>query len=169
VALIVENGSGVADAESYASVAYCTTYHAARGNAAWASLASDAIREQCLRKATDYMVQVYRSSWRGFRKLTTQSLDFPRDSMLVDSGTQSYYLENTVVPTEVKNACAEFALKSSAEELYPDQERRVLEETVGPITTKYEPFSAQKKSYSAIEAMIAPYLNLQGVNVRLVK
>ena len=67
MALIVEDGSIVTGAESYISVADASTYHSNRGNTAWASLSTDAIREQCLRKATDFMRQAYRSRWQGYR------------------------------------------------------------------------------------------------------
>jgi hypothetical protein len=36
MALIVEDGTGLANAESYVSVADATTYHANIGNTAWA-------------------------------------------------------------------------------------------------------------------------------------
>ena len=44
--LIVEDGTGLANAESYVSVADATTYHANIGNTAWAAITSDATKEQ---------------------------------------------------------------------------------------------------------------------------
>ena len=98
MSLIVEDGSIVTGAESYISVADASTYHTARGNAAWAALASDAVREQCLRKATDYMEQVYRSRWQGCRVGETQALSWPR----YDVEVEGYAVDSDIVPTEVK-------------------------------------------------------------------
>lgn len=51
MSLVTEDGTAKADAESYCTVAFATTYHSDRGNAAWAALASDTVREQLLRPA----------------------------------------------------------------------------------------------------------------------
>src|SRR4051794_18796289 len=118
MSLIVEDGTGLAGAESYISVVDATAYHAARGNTSWASLASDTVREQLLRKATAYMVQVYRAAWAGYRFSTTQALDWPRSYVPIPDALGGYgsipaYLAWTVVPNDVKNACAELALRAS--------------------------------------------------------
>jgi hypothetical protein len=95
MALVVEDGTARADAESYCSVAAADTYHANRGNTVWAAL-TQTVKEQCLRKATDYMV-VYRNAWDGYRKTTTQALDWPRfmvpikDNFLLYGFGQIYY------------------------------------------------------------------------------
>lgn len=167
MALIVETGAGLSTAESYISVADATTYHAARGNAAWAALASDTVREQCLRRATDYMLQAYRESWKGIRMLATQALDWPRGNVYSSpalgggSGAYPYLVADDIVPTEVKNACAELALKASAEELNADLSKDIISQTVGPITTVYNASSPQQKRYRLIDMMLRPYLASQ--------
>ena len=72
MALITEDGTGRADAESYCSVAAADAHHAARGAAAWAALTTEA-KEQALRRATDYMGQIYGPLWAGHRSLPTQA------------------------------------------------------------------------------------------------
>lgn len=158
MALIVEDGTGKPDAESYISVSDATAYHAARGNAAWAALASDEVREQCLRKATEYMLQMYRSRWQGVRLLPTQALDWPRSGVSVDC----YAVASDIVPAEVQRACAELALKSSSATLYEDESRGVLREKIGPIETEYDPYSPQAIQYKAIDATLRPYLSGNG-------
>ena len=128
--LIAEDGSGKSDSESYISVADASNYHTVRGNTAWAALTTDAIREQCLRKATDFMRQAYRSRWQGYKVNEDQALDWPRYGVEVEG----YAVDSDIVPTEVKNACAELALKASAAELNPDLTQGVLSETVGSIS-----------------------------------
>ena len=76
--LVTEDGTGLATAESYATLVEAAAYHTSIGNSSWAALASDTVREQYLRKATFYMLQRYRPRWSGWRKTSTQALDWPR-------------------------------------------------------------------------------------------
>ena len=158
MSLICEDGSGKSDSESYISVADASTYHSNRGNTAWAALASDTVREQCLRRATDYMEQVFRSRWQGYRTGETQALSWPR----YDVNVEDYDVDSDVVPTAVQNACAELALKASAAELSPDLTQGVLREQVGPIAVEYDKNSPQATRYKAIDALLSPYLKAGG-------
>jgi len=158
MSLICEDGSIVTGAESYCSVADASAYHTARGNAAWAALTTDALREAALRKATDFMRQVYRSRWQGYKVNEDQALDWPRYNVVVEG----YAVDSDIVPTEVKNACAELALKASAAELNPDLTQGVLSEQVGSISVTYDKASPQFTRYRAIDAIISPYLKAGG-------
>lgn len=159
--LIVEDGTGTLAAESYASVTYADTYHNNRGNIDWETLETFQ-KEAALRKATDYLVQVYRQKWKGYKVLTTQYLDWPRklvylNSETVDSSTTA--LDYTVIPREIKNACVELALKSITDTLLLiDTEQQVVKETIGPLSTEYQPYANKYKQYTAIQAIIAPFL-----------
>lgn len=162
MALITEDGTGLSNAESYCAVVDASAYHAARGNAAWAALASDTVREQYLRRATDYMEQVYRSRWLGYRNTTTQALSWPRSQVpFPDGGVYAYYA-NDAVPTEVKNACAELALKAAAGELAPDIEQRVKREKVDVLEVEYAETGPQYAQYRAIDNLLAPLLSSVG-------
>ena len=57
--LIVEDGTGLSNADSYASLAEANLYHANHGNVDWSDIDATT-KEQLLRKATDYMVAQYR-------------------------------------------------------------------------------------------------------------
>lgn len=173
--LIVEDGTGLANAESYISVADATTYHANRGNTAWASLASDTVREQLLRKATEYMMQAYRSSWKGYRATTTQALDWPRGDVDIPDTPGGYggypaYYALTDIPIEVKRACAELALKANSGALAPDLTQMLKRQKVGPLEQEFSEYSPQSKRYRAIDLMLASLLKgVGGVSVRLVR
>src|SRR5690606_27756416 len=78
MALIVEDGTGLPNAEAYISVADADSYFAKRGNSAWAALTVDA-KEVALRLGADYMAAVYGPRWCGERLTDTQALDWPRD------------------------------------------------------------------------------------------
>ena len=156
--LIVEDGSGKSDSESYISVADASSYHTARGNTAWAALATDALREAALRRATDYMRQAYRSRGQGYKVNEDQALDWPR----YDVEVEGYAIDSDIVPTEVKNACAELALRASAADLNPDLTQGVAREKVGQIEVEYDKASPQFTRYRAIDAIISPYLKAGG-------
>jgi hypothetical protein len=171
VSLIVEDGSIVAGAESYVSVAAADAYHAARNNAAWAALPNPD-KEAALRKATDYMQQTYRLRWRGARTNTTQSLDWPRFGCYVEDisyGRYPFYVPTTVVPAEVQHACAELALKASTAELNVDLDRETASEKVGSIQVDYVPGGPQYRRYRAIDQMLKVYLASTGISGRLVR
>ena len=158
MSLICEDGSGKSDSESYISVADASSYHTARGNTAWAALATDALREAALRRATDYMRQAYRSRWQGYKVNEDQALDWPRYGVEVEG----YAVDSDIVPTEVKNACAELALRASAADLNPDLTQGVLSEQVGSIQVTYDKTSPQFTRYRAIDAILSPYLRAGG-------
>jgi hypothetical protein len=166
VTLIVEDGSVVPGAESYISVADADTYHANRGNAAWADFDDDA-KEGYLRNATDAMIQMYRLRWKGSRMEQAQVLDFPRGYLylqpfikgaLYPYGTFPYMLPNNVVPDLVKNACAELALRAASGPLLSDLSQVVEREQIGPISVNYSKYSPQQKRYASIDAMLAEFL-----------
>ena len=172
--LSVETGEGSATAESYCTVAEATTYFSNIGEAAWAALASDAVREQSLRKAVAFMLGRYRSRWAGSRKTTTQALDWPRSMVPIKDapnlyGNSASYYDDASVPAAVKNACASLALRASGATLLADQSRTKKSVTIGPITTVYDDVAGQATIYAEIDAMLAPYLKNSGNQVAMVR
>ena len=165
MALIVEDGSGKSDAESYCTVAFATAYHAARGNAAWAALADDATRESLLRKATDYMLQTYRLRWSGYRVTATQALDWPRSwvvrpdltSAAMGGYAPTSYLASDVVPVEVQKACAELALRASTIDLAPDVARVKTREKIDVLEFEYSEGSPAYTQFRAVDNLLVGY------------
>lgn len=169
MSLIVEDGTGLPTAESYISVVDASAYHTAMGNAAWAALASDTLREQLLRKATIYLKGKYRSRWTGVRYSSSQALDWPRSlSPIQDSPLKAYYATN-LVPQDVKNACASLALRAATAPLVADQTRTKSSVTVGSISTTFQEGSSQDVRYVEIDQMLSPYLRSGTGLVRMVR
>lgn len=162
--LIVETGAGLANAESYISVANADARHSAFGNTAWTG--TDAAKESALRRATAYMLQAYRTRWKGTRFSETQALDWPR---YVPDLIDGWHVNTDVVPAEVANACADLAIKALAGTLNSDLERAIVREKVGPLETEYSPYSPQAKRYPAIDQALAPYLTGSSAMARLVR
>jgi hypothetical protein len=161
--LITEDGTGLATAESYISVADADARHAAFGNTAWTG--ATALKEAALRRATAYMVQTYRTRWMGERVNSTQALDWPRCGVTVGC----YYVDSDSVPVTVADACADLALRALAEDLAPDLDRAIVREKTGPLETEYDRFAPQAKRFRAIDMALAPFLTGSGAMARLVR
>ncbi|UYW33629.1 DnaT-like ssDNA-binding protein [Methylorubrum extorquens] len=135
MALVVETGAGLPDAESYASVEDANDYHQKRGNAGWAG--DEAGKEAALRRATEYLDGAYRTRWLGQSAAPAQGLAWPRAYVRAERG----YLASDAVPVAVVRACCEAALRelqapgSLAPDLFPGE--RVVSETVGPLSVDY--------------------------------
>lgn len=166
MALTVEDGSGVAGAESFCTTAYATTYHANRGAAAWAVLTT-AQKEESLRKSTDYMSQAYRGLWKGLRFKSSQALDWPRANVGIEDEPYGNLVATNVVPQEVKDACAILALTASAGSLAPNLDQQVMSESVGPLSVTYSAASPQYTRYRAVDMLLRPYLSGGGVMTKL--
>lgn len=175
MSLIVEDGTGLSNAESYISVADASTRHANNGMTNWATLSTTEM-EAALRRATTYMEQAYRERWKGLRLHMrvggsgqqleeTQALSWPRWDVMVDG----FPVSPNIVPTEVANACADLALKAAAGDLNLDLTRGVITEKVGPIETQYDRYSPQNVRYRSIDMMLAPFLKSSGANAMLVR
>jgi hypothetical protein len=158
--LTVETGTGLPNAESYASVEQADAYHAKRLNAIWASLDAPT-KEGLLIKATEYIVGQYRERWKGVRTNTTQALDWPRYNVQlpdVGFGQVAAYVPSNVVPAEVVSACCWLALQASSGDLAPNLDRTIKQDTVGPITTIYSDGAPERPRYTAVDSMLAAYL-----------
>lgn len=156
MALIVEDGTGLSNAESYCSIEFATAHLTARGKGDLWDAVDD--QEAALRAATDYMVQSYRSRWKGTRRSSSQALDWPRYNVVLDDVEGDPYLDSDFVPQEVKQACAELALRASTADLLADVSRQTSSESVGEVSVSYFDGQPQQTQYEAIERRIAPYI-----------
>ncbi len=155
----VEDGTGLADAEAFCSVAFADTYLATRGYTLWATM-SEAEREQALRRSADYMEQLYRERWAGYRINTTQSLSWPRYEVPMKDAAGGYmlaYYESDEVPLIVQQANALLAYKAAGGDLSPDIGRLKQRVKVGPIETEYAVGGTPYTRHRAIDNMLLPF------------
>lgn len=153
MSLIVEDGTGLSTAASYISVDDADTYHMERQNADWVGSAE--AKEGALRRATDFMLQRYRGAWQGYRLNSTQALDWPRSWVEVDG----YSVASDSVPTPIKQACAELALRALAGDLNADQDQAgITREKIGQIEVEYGLGASTAVKYPAVDELLAPYL-----------
>jgi hypothetical protein len=167
MALIVENGTGMATAESYASVAEANAYFSARANETWDDIED---KEAALRKATDYIEQAYYGRWKGYRKTSTQRLSWPRYSVPVeDDAAWLTLVSDSIVPERVKMATIELALGTATGDLAPAQEQGQSAVTVGPITVNYDSSSPRSTQRPAVDMLLSPFLKGSSIAVGLVR
>lgn len=164
MALTVETGAGLPNAESYVDTASVDARMTAFGNDTWATLTTGQ-KEEALRRATAYMEQAFRERWTGQRLNRLQALSWPRFGVVVDG----YYVDVNSVPPVVANACADLALKAAAGDLAPDLARAVVREKVGPLETEYDRASPQQTRFRAIDMMLAPFLKGSTAMAQLVR
>ena len=160
--LIIEDGTGLANAEAYASVAYCDQYHSDRGNTLWATDMTTDQKEQSIRRAADFMSQTYRTKWLGFRRHSTQALDWPRVGVVVD---KFVVVLDSVVPDDIKKANAELAFKGAFGDLNTDQTQGVIRKKVDGIEIEFDKNSPQTKKILSALGMLTQYLSGGGSSV----
>lgn len=134
MALTVEDGTGLTDAEAYLSVADADIYHTAYGDPSNWSSSSTSQKEIALRQASEYMDARYQARWLGIRANSTQRMDWPRINAEDNDG---FVLSSTSLPIELKDACAIIALKvrdgdTLLSDYYPGRVKNI-DESVGPI------------------------------------
>lgn len=159
MALVVETGAGLPNADAYISVADADAYFAARGMTLWAdSSFSDTEKEACIRRATDFMLGAYRGAWAGRRRFSAQALDWPRIDV-PNPDMIGEYFPNDQVPREVVRACAELAWRAAFGELAEDKTRGVLREKIDTIEVEYDPHSPEGTRFPVVAMLVRPYLN----------
>ena len=159
--LITETGAGLADAESYASVAAADARCASLGLTAWAVL-DEGAKEIALRRATQFMA-TYRTRWAGRRVHQQQALDWPRYNVAVDG----FVLPSTSVPLDVVNACIDLAVRAGrGEDLLPDLDtgsNAIKKDKTGPLETEYfQNTTDARERFVAVDALLAPYFGAAG-------
>lgn len=107
MALVVEDGTGLANADAYASEAFVTAWHAGLGRTDWAAFTADQ-KDQSIRRATFYIDSRFGRVFRGHRSSSSQALEWPRFSAWDDEG-----MPLDAVPVALQRAVAEYALQAA--------------------------------------------------------
>lgn len=123
MAFVAEDGTGLANANSYATVAFADEYFADRGITAWTG--SDTVKQQKLIQATDYIEGRFTFDGEPFSE--DQALHFP----VVDCETG----DAADMPVNLLKATAEYALRALSAPLAPDP---TMDDTGGRVIAKTE-------------------------------
>ena len=139
--MIVEDGTGLPNADSYVSVEFADSYFSARGVSGWESLSTEQ-KEQSLICATDFIDSIYQ--WYGKKATSEQALRFPRVN-LVDYEGQT--IEG--IPTCLKQAvCDASMLKANGTELFQTKNENgdVVSETITTLSFTYSKSDKSEKT-----------------------
>ena len=139
--MIVENGTGLPNADSYVSVEFADNYFSARGVSGWEALTNEQ-KEQALIRATDFIDSIYQ--WYGKRATSEQSLRFPRVNLRDYEGQ-----EITGIPTSLKQAvCDASILSANGTELFQTKNENgdVVSETITTLSFTYSKSDKSEKT-----------------------
>ena len=127
--LIVENGTGVPDANSFATLEQARSFATDRG----VTLPADGTLTAYLVKATDYLKSL---SYQGTKKHAGEEyLPWPRTGLTLDDED----FADTVIPRDILNAACQLCIEQfNGVELAPTATgAAVKREKVGPLETEY--------------------------------
>lgn len=149
MSFIVEDGSIVAGANSFISLADAKTYHDDRRSAATWTALTDAQKQAALIEATAY-IDAFR--WKsGSIVDDDQTLSWPRAGAVDREGRS---IDSDVVPEKVKQATAELAYRIRSAEVMPDQERQENSVKVGAMAVDYDPDARRDTKYAWVERLL---------------
>ena len=158
MALIIEDGTMPAGANSYAAVADCDGWQGARGSTIWPAPPAEpdndlnlAAKEAALIKATDYLNGL---GWNGKRAPGGRVMAWPRIGAVDADG---YSIDENTIPGAVQAACCYLAgVAYSGTDLQPILERggRIQSESVGSLSTSYFQDAANRDIYSVLADLL---------------
>jgi hypothetical protein len=172
----VEDGTGSATSNSYASATEFKDYFTTRRNSAALEL-SDPEIEANLVLATDYLDNRFAGAFVGTRATEAQALDWPR----VDLSTPPFIqvtdedLDNVIlgyIPIRLKYACIEYAWRVATAPLAPDPvineagiSMVTIEQKVGPLEKKMQPVGGYGAKVQTLRAYPGADMYLRGLVV----
>lgn len=157
MSLIVEDGTGKTDSQTYVDAAGARTYASSRG----VTLSTDdAVVESQLLQAMDYLESIY-DKYQGEQvNPGVQALQWPRDDVYLFGSVAPF--PDTQIPPQLIAAQVQLVMQMAAGvSLMPTRTGPfVTEDTVGPITTKYSEKIATSSIpfMPAVDAALKPLL-----------
>ena len=154
--LTVETGAGLADAESYATVAEFKAYAGKIGYDY--SDYTDTQIEQALRRATTWLDARYASTFQGIWTTSTQALQWPRSGVLYRLTS----IDSDEIPSKLKDALCEAVWRELAYpgRLTPDaMGGEIKRDSVGDVSTEFRLLAVgQSPSLKIVDDLLADLL-----------
>ena len=139
--MIVEDGTGLSNADSYVSVEFADNYFSARGVSEWGALTNEQ-KEQALIRATDFIDSIYQ--WHGKKATDIQSLRFPRVNLTDYEGTLVIGIPNCLKQA----VCDASMLSVNGTELFQTKNENgdVVSETITTLSFTYSKSDKSEKT-----------------------
>lgn len=134
VTLIVEDGSGISDSNSYCDLDFALEYCVNHGYTSWVDMTEDE-QKVYLIKGTSFVDNFY--EWKGYKRTSVQSLEFPRNGLIDNNKT-----EILGIPNNLKKAVIEAAfinLSSEVDNLFVsrDENGAIKRQKVDELEVEY--------------------------------
>lgn len=146
MSFIVEDGTIVANANAYVTVAEFRAYHGDRGNSLAGFSAGN--MEDAIVRATDYLDA--RFQFVGQKRSRSQSTQWPRYNAF---DTDNFMVGG--VPVEVKEACMEYAFIALSEDINPTPERSPTGQVVSSKSERVDVLS-ESTTYATGDSFTLP-------------
>lgn len=161
MALVIEDGTGKADAESFASAADLASYAALYGSSI---PATEGDREALLRRAA---LQMQVMGWKGRKASSVQALTWPRADVEVDGEI----LPSNLIPARIEYGQMALAVEIHADDLAPPEQQKgavVRERVEGAVERQYAEVANTGRLMRAApdrpsRAQFADYLQKRGL------
>lgn len=159
---VVENGTGLPNATSYASVEYADIYMDRILDAyktVW--LAADVFKKQQglvygTQLIDDYIYFPSMGNYKTLRNSPSQILHFPRSGMIDYDG---YTIENNVVPDFIQRATVQMAFELLKVDRTLEPTRGIVSASVGPLSVTFDQNYAHQTRVipRSVSSIVAPY------------
>ncbi len=144
--IVVEDGAGLTNSNSYVSEVDVTTYATDRG------LTLTASADVLIIKAMDYLETL---NYIGDKQTEEQALQWPREQVYIDD----FYIEPTTIPQELKNAqmslCMSIDAGTDPMAIVP---RATKKEKVDVLEVEYMDNAASKAIVTSVNRMLSKLL-----------
>lgn len=148
MAFTVEDGTIVADANAYVTLAEFDAYWTDRGKT-FSGSNLDQLKQEAIVRATDYIEQTYYGRWKGTIVSNEQFLSWPRNVDNADADE---------IPHRLKQATFTLALEALNDDLNPTLGRNVKREKVDVIEVEYQDGASMKSIRPAVDGFLRPYV-----------
>jgi hypothetical protein len=155
MALIPEDGTGLSNADTYASEAELAAYAAARG------ITVTGTDTQLLIQAMDYLES---KSFIGDKYSSTQALQWPRNNVMIDE----YSIPYSTIPQLLKDAQIEIALSiDGGTNPMTNIDRETKREKVGDIEVEYMDGAMNSSYLTAAETKLNKLVKIKTGSYRV--
>lgn len=173
MALTVEDGTVVTDANTYVSVDYVDSYCELRGLVAWTASTDTDTKEQAILRAMDYIES---RPFKGTKSEYENPCEFPRVGLYLNSQTynytvngytiSNYLVEDNEIPANLKKAQSQAAyeefMSPGCLQINMDKDSFVIRKKIDVIETEYQSGKEEtiyKKVDSFLKDLVNPILS----------
>lgn len=166
--LIIEDGSGVSGANSYASAAQARSFASLRGITL---SATDSVVEILLIKGSDYL-QAQEGRFKGKRVAASQALAWPRSNVYLFDSCVPLVISPQVLPQQLLDAQCQLAIEALTNDLQATGTgQETLSKQVETLSIKYSRvgIGTIQAQFNKVEAILEPLVANAGAVTQILR